>query len=156
MLKTIFMGFDATAPLLGILLFGSTQFAVAAEAELKPDTSKPDTGVESFYAGDKLRVTVFENIARRQTETGPLYNLVERSEISGSFTVGLNGRIILPFAGSMPIINRGQQTVEQQIEDAYRNQLGGSVKVLVRLDEREPVYVTGSVARPGSAKYVPG
>jgi protein involved in polysaccharide export with SLBB domain len=108
--------------------------------------------------GDRLTVSVYERVGS-ETETSSssvLSSLVEHTEISGEYTVQTDGGIFLPFIGRMDAVGGTINALQQTLESKIAKVFSGHAVSTVRLLQREPIYVTGSVAQPGTFKYTPG
>jgi protein involved in polysaccharide export with SLBB domain len=67
-----------------------------------------------------------------------------------------DGSIYVPLAGSVSVAGTSFQDLDRALSTVLSSKLNGSVRVGIRLMDREPVYVVGHVARSGPYKYVPG
>lgn len=111
----------------------------------------------AYAPGDRIKVTVFEILAGKSNPREALLNgLVERSELTGEYTVQQDGTLVVPFVGSMRAAGQTQPQLEQALEGEYVRTLGAQLKVTIYLLEREPIYVTGTEIRSGVVKHVPG
>ncbi|MFN3351087.1 polysaccharide biosynthesis/export family protein [Pseudorhodoplanes sp.] len=109
-----------------------------------------------FAVGDRLKITMFESLRLESGRTNTLSTLIERPELSGDYVIQSDGRVFLPFIGDVDVAGRTQATLTRAVEASYSTLLGGPVRLTVRILEREPIYVTGPVPRPGVFKYTPG
>lgn len=132
-------------------------------APIKPQPSEialADPGSFAFAIGDRLKITFFEqyasNAATQPTGTPVLPTLIERSEMTGEYVVEQDGNIILPLLGAVGANGETQEQLRKTIERRFKETFGGSVQVSLQVIEREPIYVMGDVAQPGTFKYVPG
>lgn len=117
-------------------------------------------GPVSYAVGDKLRITVFEQLHATARDGGEPRDIVasaiERPEMSGEYIVHEDGNIYLPLTGSVAVAGASLQDLEQTLARALSSKLNGTVRVGIQLREREPVYVLGPVPRPGPYKHIPG
>ncbi len=122
----------------------------------RPSTNAALPGDAFVYAvGDRLKVIFFERL-RSETVRSILSDLVERSELSGEYQVQQDGNLFLPLLGAVSVAGLEPRQLEDALAAAFARQIEGDIKASVQLIEREPVYVTGGVVRPGIFKYVPG
>ncbi|WP_191970106.1 polysaccharide biosynthesis/export family protein [Methylobacterium planeticum] len=114
----------------------------------------------SYAIGDKLKITVFEqllpDLRGGEGRRDIVASAVERPELSGEYIVQEDGNIYVPFAGSIAVAGTTFQDLDHALSSALSSKLNGSVRVGIQLAEREPVYVLGPVARPGPYKFIPG
>ena len=114
----------------------------------------------SYAIGDKLRITVFEQVHAGGPEGAErrdiIASAIERPEMSGEYIVQEDGNIYLPLTGAVPVAGTSFQDLDQALSATLSGRLSGTVRVGIQLKEREPVYVLGSVPRPGPYKHVPG
>jgi protein involved in polysaccharide export with SLBB domain len=102
----------------------------------------PALGEEDDYAlgtGDRLRVTVFG-----------------QPDLSGEFEVDSSGRLNLPLAGSLEVVNRSPNDVRQMIVAALQPDYLKDPQVSVQVINYRHFYIIGEVANPGSYPYVGG
>jgi protein involved in polysaccharide export with SLBB domain len=112
----------------------------------------------AYAVGDLLKITFFE---RLQNEAGSqaggrMGALVERTELSGQYTVQLNGSVFLPLLGEVPIAGSSEQAAQNTLSGRGQELLGGNLEVSIAVIDREPVYVMGSLPRSGTYKHSPG
>jgi protein involved in polysaccharide export with SLBB domain len=115
-----------------------------------------ESGAMTFAIGDRLKITLLENFRPELTRESVLSNLVERPEIAGEYVVQQDGKVFLPLLGAILVIGQTHAEFTQTVELDFKRLFGNPAKVIVQLVDREPIYVTGPVARPGTFKYVPG
>ncbi len=102
----------------------------------------PALGQDDDYAlgtGDRLRVTVFG-----------------QPDLSGEFEVDSSGRLSLPLAGSLQVVNRSPEEVRQMIVSALQPDYLKDPQVSVQVINYRHFYIIGEVANPGSYPYVGG
>lgn len=78
-------------------------------------------------------------------------------EFSREVAVDIDGRIALHILGRIPVAGRDTDTIAASIAAAFKQEaLLTAPEVLVEVASYRPVYVGGSVARPGAIDFVPG
>jgi protein involved in polysaccharide export with SLBB domain len=134
------------------------------------ETSPPSSssfGSTAFAIGDILKLTVFEKLAAERSATTradsnsnvaepvttPQINYIERIDLSGTYVVQLDGTLYLPLLGDVTATGRARGELQQDIAVRFSADVGRPVTVSIAIHEREPVYVLGAVARPGTYKY---
>ena len=90
-------------------------------------------------AGDKLRITVFEE-----------------PDLSGDVEVGTSGLISLPLIGQVSVAGLNPQGVEIKIVEKFIDGYLINPQVSVDILEYRPFYILGGVKSPGSYSYVQG
>ena len=121
-----------------------------------PDIGR-DPGRQSSYAiGDKLKIAVFEQVGPQLSGRYLGASAVERTELSGEYTVQEDGNIYIPLVGPIAVAGESFQELEDAIGASLGARLDGSVKIGVQLLEREPIYVAGAAIKTGPYKHVPG
>jgi polysaccharide biosynthesis/export protein ExoF len=144
-----------------------TTKSVLVETPQPPQPSPSSAGSMHFAIGDSLKLTVFEKLIAdrslpnrtdghaRVAEPAaiPQINYIERIDLSGTYVVQLDGTLYLPLLGDVAATGRPRSEVQQDIAARYSVDVGRPVTVSMAIHEREPVYVLGAVARPGTYKY---
>jgi polysaccharide biosynthesis/export protein ExoF len=161
---------DATVRATDVALLetGSTS-AIAAPFAMPKSTvaATPMTlssvGGMNFAIGDSLKLTVFEklvadrsviaSVSGAEPTVSPQINYIERVDLSGTYVIQLDGTLYLPLLGDVVAIGRARGELQQDIVTRYSSEVGRPVAVSIAVSEREPIYVLGSVARPGTYKY---
>lgn len=105
--------------------------------------------------GDKLKLNVFEKLGA-DDEAARSANLIERVELSGEFTVQSDGGLYLPLLGPQVVYGKNVVDVQAQIEAAFQAAFGKAGRVSIAVTARNPVYVVGRIARPGTYDYSAG
>ena len=132
--------------------------ALSAPAEnLRGDPGNDNT--TTYVIGDHLKIAFFE-----RTDNGddaiPMHpasvEYVERVELSGEYIVQENGCVFLPLLGSLAVAAQTPQQVQDHLTALYKKSMGRSAKVSIVLTEREPIYIVGSITKPGTYRYTPG
>ena len=116
-----------------------------------------DSSRQSSYAiGDKLKITVFEQIGPQLSGRYLGASAVERTELSGEYTVQEDGNIYIPLVGPVAVAGELFQELEDAIGASLGARLDGSVKIGIQLLDREPIYVAGADIKTGPYKHIPG
>lgn len=112
---------------------------------------------QSLYAiGDKLKIAVFEQVGPQLSGRYLGASAVERTELSGEYSVQEDGNIYIPLVGPIAVAGESFQELEDAIGASLGARLDGSVKIGIQLLEREPIYVAGAAIKTGPYKHVPG
>lgn len=90
-------------------------------------------------AGDKVRVTVFE-----------------QESLTNTYSVDQSGYIAFPLIGSVPARGYTMQQLEGEIAGNLRNGYLRDPDVSVEMDRYRPIFVMGEVGAAGQYSYVPG
>lgn len=113
----------------------------------------PDTTPQGYLLGplDKLNV----RIAEWQTADATLRDW---SAVSGEYTVGPDGKVSIPFVGSIEAAGKTTEELSKNIGDKLQQALGliDRPSASVEIEQFRPVYVTGDVRTPGKYPYQPG
>jgi polysaccharide export outer membrane protein/exopolysaccharide production protein ExoF len=132
--------------------FGSAVIAAILAAALLPMATPPSARADEYLLGpqDKLRIKVYEWRASRD-------DIFEWKALNDEFTVGPDGTVSLPFAGAVMARDRTAVEFGRQIGERLRQQmqLNYAPDTSVEIIQFRPVYVVGSVARPGQFPYAP-
>jgi exopolysaccharide production protein ExoF len=140
----------------GLTLTGGFSNAGDATGSL-PGTARDLVSPSSHVIGDRLKIAVFEQIRPELPNRGNLgASAVERTELSGEYTVQEDGAIYIPLVGPILVAGTSFQELEHAIGASLGAKLDRSVKIGIQLLEREPIYVVGPVVKTGSYKHIPG
>lgn len=90
-------------------------------------------------AGDRIRVTVFEQEA-----------------LTNTYAVDQSGYISFPLVGAIAARGHTSQQIEKQIADKLRKGYLRDPDVSVEIDRHRPIFVMGEVGAAGQYSYVPG
>lgn len=84
--------------------------------------------------------------------------VLEWPAVSGEYRVGMDGTIVVPFAGSVEAAERMPAEIEQDIVAGLRERLAltSLPDVTVQFAAWSPVIVTGDVRSPGPVDFSPG
>jgi polysaccharide export outer membrane protein/exopolysaccharide production protein ExoF len=132
--------------------FGPAVIAAILAAALLPTVHPLSARADEYLLGpqDKLRIKVYEWRASRD-------DIFEWKALNDEFTVGPDGTVSLPFAGAVMARDRTAIEFGRQIGERLRQQmqLNYAPDTSVEIIQFRPVYVVGSVARPGQFPYAP-
>src|SRR5215212_8743453 len=132
----------------------------SANVAVSPSSLPAQDASLAYAIGDRLKITFFEQLQSDlrggQAAAKVMSTLVERTELTGEYLVQQDGSVFLPLLGPVPVVGHTPRQLEEALADAFSRHWNGQVKVSIQLTEREPIYVTGSVAKPGTYKHVPG
>ena len=90
-------------------------------------------------AGDRIRVTVFEQEA-----------------LTNTYAIDQSGYISFPLVGAIAARGHTSQQVEKQIAEKLRKGYLRDPDVSVEIDRYRPIFVMGEVGAAGQYSYVPG
>lgn len=152
-----------------LCLFGACVLAVAGGAGVAhaqrpaapPQQTAPETAATTYVVGDRLRVSVFEQLDVPQTGANQrardaMRAFYQRVDLGGEYSVESDGTLNLPRIGRIAVAGRSVADVRQDISAALQKETGRLADVHVAILERQPVYVVGDVRQPGSFRFVPG
>ena len=110
--------------------------ADAVESEASAAGASGATGDYRLFPGDRLKIVVYDE-----------------PELSGEFIIDGGGGILLPLVGAVSLkgftLAEAQQLIQQRFADGVLVQPA----VSVRITEYRPIFVTGSVRKPGSIPF---
>ncbi len=112
--------------------------------------------------GDRVKITFFESLdiaARGPDATAhspALQTFYQRMDLSGEFSVDLDGTISLPRLGRFVFDGRTVPEIQTDLAVAFSRVMGRPADVNVTITERQPIYVVGPVKQPGAYKFVSG
>jgi protein involved in polysaccharide export with SLBB domain len=131
-----------------------------------PDAAKATSpGEPSLEVGDKLKISFYETIdvgaakqgSRDRAEPqGVLRTFYQRMDLGGDYTVEPDGAISIPLLGRFTVEKRALDELRADIAVSFMSVMGRSANIEIKIAERAPIYVLGSVKNPGSYKHVPG
>lgn len=96
-------------------------------------------GPYRFDAGDRLRITVFDQL-----------------NLSNSYVVDQTGHVAFPLIGGVAARGRTADEIEAEIAARLRNGFLRHPDVSVEVDQYRPFFVMGEVRNAGQYPYVPG
>ena len=133
-----------------------TESPKSAGTQANPSPAGP------LVVGDKLKLAFYERVEveedkwGRSSSTSALRGILQRPELSGEYLVQEDGTITVPLLGSISVVNRSAQQVQDALIDSLDQLLGRKGMVTILSIERSPIYVVGPVKNPGSFKYAAG
>jgi polysaccharide biosynthesis/export protein ExoF len=121
-----------------------------------PGIGRDSPPQSSYTVGDKLKIAVFEQIGPQLSGRYLGASAVERTELSGEYTVQEDGNIYIPLVGPIVVAGESFQELEDAIGASIGAALDGSVKIGIQLLDREPIYIAGAAIKTGPYKHIPG
>jgi polysaccharide biosynthesis/export protein len=115
------------------------------QASANADESEPGSASEDasgdyrLARGDRLRIIVFD-----------------QPQLSGDFIIDGGGGILLPIVGSVSLGGLTLAEAQQLIQERFADGVLVEPAVSVRITQYRPVFVTGSVRKPGSYLFILG
>ena len=117
--------------------------------------------------GDSLKISFFETINMASDGSsgagedaaeprGALRTFYQRMDLSGDYAVEQDGFISIPLLGRFEVEGRALGDVRADLTASFTTVIGRNANIDVKILERAPVYVVGSVKNPGAYKYAPG
>ena len=151
--RWIFLPLSAAVALL--MAASACPGAKAASSPQRENTS--ENGSTKIWVGDNLRLLFLEQVGGNATGPEPdAMNVVERTELTGEYTVQLDGNVMIPIMGPQKLAGASYLAAQRQLQTAYQSLFGQKARVSMTIVNREPVYVLGSVAKPGSYDFSGG
>jgi len=133
-------------PSLVLALIGFTLIAcdgprgdVANLAAATPAAPASSPGTYRLSAGDKLKVTVFNE-----------------ADLTGEFQVNERGNIAFPLVGEVQAVNSTPDEFQQRLTTRLRGKYVKNPRVSVEMTNYRPVNVLGEVRNAGQIQYRPG
>ena len=111
----------------------------SAEGGTNPALTANTTGDYHLAPGDNLTIVVFD-----------------QPQLSGDFIVDGGGGVLLPLVGSVSLEGLTLADAQQLIQDRLADGVLVQPAVSVRIKEYRPIFVTGSVRKPGSYNFILG
>ena len=111
----------------------------SAEDDANPALTANTTGDYHLAPGDNLTIVVFD-----------------QPQLSGDFIVDGGGGVLLPLVGSVSVEGLTLPEAQQLIQDRLADGVLVQPAVSVRIKEYRPIFVTGSVRKPGSYNFILG
>lgn len=165
-LRAAYRPFAGSSYLLRFTFIAATLVMVAvapsAKAERLPidattAANTVEVGTAKISLGDSLKLLFLEQVGGTATDHDPgTWNLVERTELSGEYTVQLDGAVMIPIMGPQKLVGMTYLAAQKELQDAYRTLFAKNARVSLTILNHEPVYVLGSVAKPGTYDFSPG
>ena len=82
--------------------------------------------------------------------------MYDQPQLSGQFIVDGGGGVLLPLAGSVSLSGLTLAEAQKLIQDRFADGVLVQPAVSVRITEYRPIFVTGSVRKPGSYRFMIG
>jgi len=140
--------FPALFLIITIIALVTMDFGVKASEKLgeadASDTNsagppKDAAGDYRLSPGDRLTLVVFD-----------------QPQLSGEFIIDGGGGILLPLAGSVSLKGLTLAEAQQLIQERFADGVLVQPAVSVRITKHRPIFVTGSVKKPGSYGFIIG
>ncbi|WEX11594.1 polysaccharide biosynthesis/export family protein [Chelativorans sp. AA-79] len=126
-------------PLLIVLLAAGLASACSSYQPAPPAFHKALYQPYILDAGDRLRITVFD-----------------QPNLTNTYGVDQAGYISFPLIGSVPARGHTAKQVEQTIARKLREGYLRDPSVTAEIDRYRPIFIMGEVGAPGQYSYVPG
>jgi polysaccharide biosynthesis/export protein ExoF len=147
--------------LVGVLFYLCAHQAALASPTASPSTPPPSPPPLTFAVGDKLKVSFYEPFddeAKWQAlgqvrEPGPSFYL--HDDISGDYTVASDWTISVPIIGNVVVAHRTAAEIEAILGRDFSKAVGHPGFVNISITARRPLYVIGSVNKPGVYQFEP-
>jgi len=125
----------------GPMNFGAQASETVGDAQVS--ASADDSTAQSvdyrLAPGDRLTILVYD-----------------QPQLSGQFIVDGGGGILLPLAGGVSLSGLTLAEAQKLIQDRFADGVLVQPAVSVRITEYRPIFVTGSVRKPGSYRFMIG
>jgi polysaccharide biosynthesis/export protein len=113
--------------------------AKADESDTSSAGAQDASGDYRLSPGDRLTLVVFD-----------------QPQLSGDFIIDGDGAVLLPLAGSVSLTGLTLADAQQLIQERFADGVLVQPAVSVRIKEYRPIFVTGSVRKPGSYNFIVG
>jgi polysaccharide biosynthesis/export protein len=114
--------------------------AAAGESETSsPGAPEHASGDYRLAPGDRLNIVVYD-----------------QPQLSGEFIIDGGGGILLPIIGSVSLKGLTLADAQQLIQEQFADGVLVQPAVSVRINEYRPIFVTGSVKKPGRYDFILG
>ena len=121
--------------LLVVALLGGCSNYVRPDPAFHEVLTQPYT----FDAGDRLRITVFD-----------------QANLTNVYLVDASGNIAMPLVGGVPARGRSAAQLEKAIAEKLRGGYLRNPDVSVDIDQYRPFFIMGEVKNAGQYPFVPG
>jgi len=98
--RALFFAIAATASVISVGGAGPLD-PESTGRESKAEMIGRDRDAATFAIGDRLKITLFENLRPEAARESALASLVERPEIAGEYVVQQDGKVFLPLLGAV-------------------------------------------------------
>ena len=121
--------------------FAAQASETAGDAQVSASTVDPVAPSADYRLapGDRLTIVVYD-----------------QPQLSGQFIIDGGGGILLPLAGAVSLSGLTLAEAQQLIQDRFADGVLVQPAVSVRITEYRPIFVTGSVRKPGSYRFMIG
>lgn len=119
--------------------------------------------------GDRIKITFFEHLNLPSPTLGrppgtnakapasqQVRSFYQRLDLTGEYTVQLDGSIAIPRMGTFTAAQRSLADVQSDMASVFERTMGRACEVSIAVLGRQPVYVMGAARNPGAYQYVPG
>ena len=116
-------------------------------------------GAHTYILGDRLKIAFYERLDLSDDSSNArslASNYVERTELGGEYLVQQDGNVVLPLVGTVAVAGMTIEEAVSATESAFRVAMRREGRVSLLLVDREPIYIVGDAARPGTFKHSPG
>jgi polysaccharide biosynthesis/export protein len=113
--------------------------AGASSAKLAPEIPGEASGDYHLSPGDRLKLVV-----------------LDQPQLSGEFIIDGGGSILLPLAGGVSLSGLTLAEAQKVIQDRFADGVLVQPAVSLRITKFKPIFVTGSVRKPGSYSFILG
>ena len=117
----------------------ASETAGDAQASASADDSATPSADYHLAPGDRLTIVVYD-----------------QPQLSGQFIVDGGGGVLLPLAGGVSLSGLTLAEAQKLIQDRFADGVLVQPAVSVRITEYRPIFVTGSVRKPGSYRFMIG
>jgi polysaccharide biosynthesis/export protein len=130
-----------TMPAFAPMNFGAQASETVGDAQVSAsaDASANTSADYRLAPGDRLTIMVYD-----------------QPQLSGEFIVDGGGGILLPLAGGVSLSGLTLAEAHKLIQDRFADGVLVEPAVSVRITEYRPIFVTGSVRKPGSYRFMIG
>lgn len=117
----------------------ASEDASAHPATATPDAQGGTLGDYRLFPGDRLKLVV-----------------LDQPQLSGEFIIDGGGTILLPLAGSVSLSGLTLAEAQKVVQDRFADGVLVQPAVSLRIARFKPIFVTGSVRKPGSYTFILG
>lgn len=117
-------------------MFGTSQFAVRADAQQKYSSASPNSGTYILGPTDRVRVKVYGE-----------------PDVAGEYEVDAGGYVSVPLAGHIKAAGLTTRQLERSITTALSKGIVRDPRVNVEIALYRPFYILGEVKKSGEYPY---
>ncbi len=146
--------------------FFGVSYARTAVAGKSPGADRAiEREAPQLAVGDRVKITFFEILDVPQAEgeakgtagsAAPMRSFFQRMDLTGEYTVELDGSISVPRLGAFDAARRPLTDVQSSLANGFEKTMSRPCDVAIAIIERQPVYVMGAARQPGAYKYTSG